>query len=84
MNCTVYKSLKQFDYFLYVSSEADLSRLPQGLVELLGNLDKVIELELHPRRKLAQVDVIEVMREIEDKGYFLQMPPCSGFRSLLS
>lgn len=84
MNCTVYKSFKQYDYFLYVPSEADLSQLPEGLLDLLGDLHKVIELELHPRRKLAQVDVVEVMHQIKENGYFLQMPPCSGPAPLVS
>ena len=84
MNCTVYKSFKQFDYFLYVLSDADISQLPQGLLDLLGELHKVIELELHPQRKLAQADVVEVIRQIKEKGYFLQMPPRSGATLLVS
>jgi len=84
MKCTVYKSLRQFDYYLYVSSEAGLSGLPEGLLSLLGELNKVVELELHPQRKLAQADVVEVMRQIEEAGYFLQMPPGSGAAPLLS
>lgn len=84
MKCTVYKSLRQFDYYLYVSSEADLSVLPEGLLSLLGDLNKVIELELHSQRKLAQADVVEVMRQIKETGYFLQMPPGSGSAPLVS
>ena len=77
MKCTVYKSLRQFDYYLYVSSEAGFSGLPEGLLSLLGELNKVVELELHSQRKLAQADVLEVMRQIDETGYFLQMPPGS-------
>ena len=57
MQCTVYKSLRQFDYFLYVRSDEQFERVPAGLKELLGDLRKVIELELHAERKLAQADV---------------------------
>lgn len=78
MQCTVYKSLKQFDYFLFVLTADDLSRLPDGLRRLLGGLEKVMELELHARRTLAQADVLDVMRQIETWGYYLQMPPRSG------
>ena len=77
MHCTVYKSLKQFDYFLYVKTEDELSRLPDGLRRLLGKVEKVIELELHTRRTLARADVREVMHQIETQGYYLQMPPRS-------
>lgn len=84
MHCTVYKSLKQFDYFLYVQTVDELSRLPDGLGRLLGRLEKVMELELHAGRTLAQADVREVMRQLEEQGYYLQMPPRSGTTPLAS
>ena len=84
MKCTVYKSLRQFDYYLYVPSEAGLAGLPEGLLSLLGDLSRVIELELHPQRKLAQADVVEVMHQIDQTGYFLQMPPGNGPAPLAS
>ena len=75
MRCTVYKSLRQFDYFLYVRADDGLSRVPQGLQRLLGAVEKVMDLELHAQRTLAQADVREVMSQIETQGYYLQMPP---------
>lgn len=84
MQCTVYKSLRQFDYFLFVRTSDEFSRVPEGLRRLLGGLDKVMDLELHPQRRLAQADVVEVMRQIESQGYFLQMPPGSGNTPLAS
>jgi len=84
MHCTVYKSLKQFDYYLYVQTADEFSRLPDTLGRLLGKLEKVMDLELHAERKLAQVDVLEVMRQIEMQGYYLQMPPRSETALLLS
>jgi uncharacterized protein YcgL (UPF0745 family) len=84
VQCTVYKSLRQFDYFLYVRSDEQFERVPAGLKELLGDLRKVIELELHAERKLAQADVAQVMRQIEAQGYYLQMPPRSGSEPLVS
>jgi uncharacterized protein YcgL (UPF0745 family) len=30
---------------------------------------------LSPDRELARVDVIRVLAEVEEKGFFLQMPP---------
>jgi len=75
MLCVVYKSLRQFDYYLYVKKDDGFSRLPDGLKQILGVLEKVIDLDLDENRTLAQADVVEVMRQIEGKGYFLQMPP---------
>ncbi len=75
MQCLVYKSLKQFDYYLYVNKDEELQRVPNGLRQLLGRLQRVLVLELGSGRTLAQADVAEVLRQIEERGYYLQMPP---------
>jgi uncharacterized protein YcgL (UPF0745 family) len=77
MQCVVYKSLRQFDYYLFVKKDDGFSRLPDGLKRILGVLEKVIDLDLDEKRTLAQADVLEVIQQIEEKGYFLQMPPGS-------
>ncbi len=75
MQCVVYKSLRQYDYYLFVKKDDGFSRLPDGLKQILGVLEKVIDLELDANRTLIRADVVEVMQQIEKKGYFLQMPP---------
>jgi len=75
MLCVVYKSLRQFDYYLFVRKDEGLDRVPDALKTLLGNLEEVTEVDLHAQRKLAQADAVEVMAQIEAEGYFLQMPP---------
>ena len=77
MQCVVYKSLKQFDYFLFVKKEEEFTRVPDGLRRMLGVLEKVMDLELDERRSLARADVGAVMQQIEERGYYLQMPPQS-------
>ena len=77
MKCVVYKSLRQFDYFLFVKKEDVLARVPHGLRQMLGVLEKVMDLELDENRSLAQADVVAVMQQIEERGYYLQMPPQS-------
>lgn len=84
LQCTVYKSLKQLDYFIYLRTEDEFSQIPDGLRQLLGNLEKVLDLELHAGRKLAQADAVEVMTQIRQRGYYLQMPPRSGSDLLVS
>ena len=77
MQCVVYKSFKQFDYFLFVKKEDEFARVPGSLRQMLGVLEKVMDLELDESRKLAQADVVVVMQQIEERGYYLQMPPQS-------
>ena len=77
MKCVVYKSFKQFDYFLFVEKEDEFARVPDGLRQLLGVLEKIMDLELDENRNLAQADVLVVMQQIVERGYYLQMPPQS-------
>jgi len=84
MRCSVYKSLRQYDYYLYVRATDALACLPDGLKRLLGCVEKIMELDLHAGRPLAQVDVLDVMRQIDAQGYYLQMPPRSGTTPLVS
>jgi uncharacterized protein YcgL (UPF0745 family) len=66
------------DYYLYVNRDEGLRRIPHGLGQMLGRLQKVLELELDAGRVLAQADVVQVLRQIEAQGYYLQMPPRRG------
>jgi uncharacterized protein YcgL (UPF0745 family) len=34
-----------------------------------------MELELTPERKLAKEDMQQVMRQMQEKGFFVQLPP---------
>ena len=78
MQCLVYKSLKQIDYYLYVNKDEELRQVPDALKRLLGRLQKVLELELGNGRALAQADAEEVLQQIRERGYYLQMPPRTG------
>ncbi len=79
VNCAVYKSGRKPDYYLYLRRDAgqedDLSSIPETLSSLLGELEFVMELELSEARKLAQADVVEVMRALHESGFYLQTPP---------
>jgi uncharacterized protein YcgL (UPF0745 family) len=75
MNCSIYKSAKKPDSYLFVEREGDFSRVPASLLRLLGALQWVMSLELTPERKLAQADVRKVMSNLKDSGFHLQLPP---------
>ena len=75
MHCTIYKGKKRPDDYLYVEKEADFSRVPQALLDIMGELHLVINLELSSDRQLAQADVTQVMRQLSEEGYYLQIPP---------
>lgn len=74
MQCAIYKSLKKQDTYLYLVAKDDFSQIPEALLKLLGEPVHVMDLDLHPERRLAQEDVIEVLHNLEERGWHLQMP----------
>lgn len=75
MQCVIYRSSRKADSYLYIEKEDEFSRVPQALIEMLGHLEKVMELELSEERKLANADINNVRQCLKDQGYYLQMPP---------
>ncbi len=71
----VYKGTRRAETYLYVPGEDDFQRVPQDLLDALGTLELVMELELDGRRRLARVDGEEVLKSVSRIGYFLQLAP---------
>ena len=79
MNCVVYRCSRKEEMYLYLPHQDDeekmLKDLSPDLLNLTGELVKVIDLELTPERKLARVNVEDVIASLKEKQYYLQMPP---------
>lgn len=75
MKCVIYKGSRKADTFLYIERLDDFERVPDSLLELLGELQQVMQLTLSMSKPLANADVAEVMQLLESQGYYLQMPP---------
>lgn len=75
MHCVIYKSGRKPDTYLYVEKADDFTRVPQELLVRLGDLSSVMELELTPERNLVRAQAPEVIRQLQEQGYYLQLPP---------
>lgn len=75
MLCFIYKSLKKDELYLYLDKKDDFSALPENLFNSFGPLQFVMELQLSPERKLAREDASKVIASLENKGFYVQMPP---------
>ncbi len=79
MKCLVFRCSHKEEMYLYLPYQDDeaalLKTLPDDLLKLTGRLEKALELELTPERKLARVKIDDVLTALHDKGYYLQMPP---------
>ena len=61
--------------YLYVDKKEGLGRVPAELLAIFGTPKLVFDLLLTPQRKLAREDIAQVLANIEQQGYHLQMPP---------
>lgn len=75
MLCYIYKSQKKDELYVYLNQRDDFSALPDDLLKQLGKLNFVMELRLSTERKLARENVENVMTALENRGFFVQMPP---------
>jgi uncharacterized protein YcgL (UPF0745 family) len=83
MKCTVFRSsLKDFTY-IYLLAGHDFDDLPDSLRDVFGEPEVVMDLELTPERKLAYSDVKQVMENLSEQGYHLQLPPKEDATGLL-
>lgn len=73
--CSVYKSSKKAEMYLYVDRKFDLDSLPDSLKAAFGEPLHVMDLVLTPEKKLARVKATQVLEAIESQDFFLQMPP---------
>ena len=73
--CTVYRSSREAELYVYVRREDGLSRVPETLLAKLGVISEVLTLKLTPTRKLARANAADVLGSIEEKGFYLQLPP---------
>jgi len=71
--CAIYRSQKKLDSYLYIAKKDDMSEIPQRLLDMLGALEFVMELDLSQRRTLAQADPLAVSAALLQQGYYLQL-----------
>jgi len=75
MRCLVYRSTLHADTYVYLPREDALDELPDALRERLGRREFALEFDLTPQRRLARCDARVLLTQIEECGYYLQLPP---------
>lgn len=73
--CSIYRSPKRDEMYLYVIKREQLSRVPAELLTIFGTPQHVMDMPLTEKRELARVETAKLLAALEEKGYFLQMPP---------
>lgn len=73
--CDIYKGNKKSEMYIYVPSDTGTKDVPQALIHSFGELELVMKIKLTKSRKLARVDVATVINELQQTGFYLQVPP---------
>ncbi|WXL27833.1 YcgL domain-containing protein [Ectopseudomonas mendocina] len=73
--CSIYKSPRKNEMYLYVLRSEGLSRVPEALLNVFGKPALAMELVLTPERQLAREDINKVLENLKEQGFHLQMPP---------
>ncbi len=74
MQCFVYKSTSKDGAYLYLAAEDDFDCLPQALRHQLGRLELALQFELSAERRLNRENPAQVLANLRQRGYHLQMP----------
>lgn len=75
MLCVIYKSAKKAQTYLFVKTRDDFSLVPEALMAMFGIPTLVTLTNLATKKKLAFADLEKVKINLNEQGYYLQLPP---------
>ncbi|MDC9720256.1 MAG: YcgL domain-containing protein [Gammaproteobacteria bacterium] len=73
--CSIYRSKKKDEMYLYVDKAKALSMVPETLIKMFGKPEHRMDMLLTADKQLSRAKAQDVLSGIKDKGYYLQMPP---------
>jgi len=75
MLCAVYRSPKKEQTYLFIKQRDDFSDVPAPLMSTFGTPQLVTMVNLATKEKLAMADIEKVKANLNEQGYYLQLPP---------
>ena len=73
MLCHIYRSTHKLDTYLYLVEKDDFSVIPADLLRVFGPPEFSFSFDLTRNRELAREDSGEVLENLENQGYHLQL-----------
>ena len=73
--CEIFKSSRKEEMYLYVDKRQGFKSVPEPLMATFGKPIAVLTMILTADKKLARVNAEDVIKGIEEQGFYLQMPP---------
>jgi uncharacterized protein YcgL (UPF0745 family) len=75
MLCSVYKSAKKAQTYLFVNKRDDFSAVPEALMKMFGTPTLVTVVNLATKTKLGFAELDKVKENLSLQGYYLQLTP---------
>ena len=73
MFCHIYRSNRKLDTYLYLAAKDGFSEVPEDLMNVFGEPEFSFSFNLTSDRKLAKEDTEQVMKNLVEQGYHLQL-----------
>ena len=83
ITCYIYRCSAKQDMYIYMAEKDNFDCLPDELKKSLGQLSFSLELELDKNRKLAREKPEQVIKNLKDRGFHLQMPSETSMEELM-
>lgn len=74
ITCYIYRCSAKQDMYIYLKDRDDFGVVPPEVLKNLGRTDFAMELELSADTRLAREDPTQVMENLQNRGFHLQMP----------
>ena len=74
MLCAIYKSPKEAGMYLYIEKCDQFAAVPEALLKVFGKPIFVMLFNLAGNKPLVNADKLDVLRQIRERGFYLQTP----------
>jgi uncharacterized protein YcgL (UPF0745 family) len=75
MQCFVYASTRKPGNYVWLAARDEFGVVPESLVQLLGELRFVLEVQLDAQRRLPLEHAEVVLEHLRSQRWHLQLPP---------
>ena len=75
IDCSIFKTHKKEGAYLYLAKSTEFEQLPESLQQLFSEQLEVMELTVTPDTALATEDVAQVLQNLGEQGFHLQLQP---------
>ena len=83
LTCFIYRCSAKPDMYIYLSEKDNFACIPEELLKRLGRTDFAMELELKKDMKLAREKTANVIENLRQRGFHLQLPSDTSIDQVL-